>query len=254
MLSERLNLSGKTAVVTGSSQGIGKAIAIALAEYGANVIIHYHSERKDAEQTVKEMNQPKSKVPIVKADFSKPNGVKNFFQQISKLTDTVDILVINASVQVAKEWEKVTESEFDLQVTANFKSTLLLMQQFAPSMIQKGWGRILTIGSVQQIKPHPAMIVYAATKSAVFNLVQNVALQLADKGITVNNLAPGVIDTARIAEAVPEVEERIAQRMTTPEGNMGQPEDCAGMAVFLCSEAGRYITGQNIFVDGGMSL
>ncbi|WP_428655865.1 SDR family NAD(P)-dependent oxidoreductase [Runella sp.] len=254
MLSERLNLSGKTAVVTGSSQGIGKAIAIALAEYGAKVIIHYHAERKDAEQVVREMNQPKNKVPIVKADFSKPNGVKDFFQKVSAIADTVDILVINASVQIAKEWEQVTEKDVDLQINANFKSTLLLMQQFTPAMIKKGWGRILTIGSVQQVKPHPAMIVYAATKSAVFNLVQNIALQLADKGITVNNLAPGVIETPRIKESVPEVEERIAQRMTTPEGGMGQPEDCAGMAVFLCSDAGRYITGQNIFVDGGMSL
>jgi len=254
MLSERLNLSGKTAVVTGSSQGIGKAIAIALAEYGANVIIHYRTKRKDAEQTVKEMNQPKGKVPIVKADFSKKDGVKNFFRSVANVTDTVDILVINASVQVAKDWQEVTESEFDFQVNANFKSTLLLMQQFAPAMIQKGWGRILTIGSVQQVKPHPAMIVYAATKSAVFNLVKNVALQLADKGITVNNLAPGIIDTPRIQEPVPKMEKRIAQRMTTPEGGMGLPEDCAGMAVFLCSGAGRYITGQNHFVDGGMSL
>jgi glucose 1-dehydrogenase len=254
MLSERLNLSGKTAVVTGSSQGIGKAIAIALAEYGANVIIHYRRDKKEAEQVVKEMNQPKGKIPIVKADFSKPNGVKKFFSSVSKITDTVDILVINASVQVAKNWQEVTENEFDFQVNANFKSTLLLMQQFAPAMVKKGWGRILTIGSVQQVKPHPAMIVYAATKSAVFNFVKNIALQLADKGITVNNLAPGIIDTPRIQEPVPKMEKRIAQRMTTPEGGIGQPEDCAGMAVFLCSHAGRYITGQNLFVDGGMSL
>ncbi|NBB23126.1 SDR family oxidoreductase [Runella sp. CRIBMP] len=254
MLSERLNLSGKTAVVTGSSQGIGKAIAIALAEYGANVIIHYRRDKKEAQQVAKQINQPKDKVQIVKADFSKPDGPQKFFQSVSKITDTVDILVINASVQVAKNWQEVTESEFDFQVNANFKSTLLLMQQFAPAMIKKGWGRILTIGSVQQVRPHPAMIVYAATKSAVFNLVKNVALQLADKGVTVNNLAPGIIDTPRIQAPVPKMEKRIAERMTTPEGGMGQPEDCAGMAVFLCSDAGRYITGQNLFVDGGMSL
>ena len=253
MLSERLNLSGKTALVTGSSQGIGKAIAMALAEYGAQVIIHYHEDKKEAEQVKKEMKPSTGKVSIVQADFSKPKAVSGFFKKVNKIAD-VDILVINASVQVAKDWEKVTESEFDFQVNANFKSTLLLIQQFAPAMVKKGWGRIVTIGSVQQVKPHPAMVVYAATKSAVLNLVQNIALQLADKGVTVNNLAPGVIATPRLEQPVPEVEERIAQRMTTPEGNVGQPEDCAGMAVFLCSDAGRYVTGQNIFVDGGMSL
>jgi glucose 1-dehydrogenase len=98
------------------------------------------------------------------------------------------------------------------------------------------------------------MIVYAATKSAVLNMVQNVAMQLADKGITVNNLAPGVIGTPRLNQDVPESEERITKRLETPSGQVGDPQDCAAVAVLLCSEAGRFITGQNIFVDGGMSL
>lgn len=121
-------------------------------------------------------------------------------------------------------------------------------------MVENGWGRILTIGSVQQNKPHPNMIIYAATKSAVLNVVQNVAMQLADKNVTINNLAPGVIDTPRIGEEVGESEERINKRLETPAGKIGSPEDCAGVAVLLCSEAGNFITGQNIFVDGGMSL
>lgn len=98
------------------------------------------------------------------------------------------------------------------------------------------------------------MLVYAASKAAVLNMVQNLALQLADKGVTVNNLAPGVIDTPRIKEPVPEVDERITKRQETPLGTVGEPIDCAAMAVLLASDAGKFITGQNIFVDGGMSL
>ena len=98
------------------------------------------------------------------------------------------------------------------------------------------------------------MIIYAATKSAVLNMVQNMAMQLADKGVTVNNLAPGVIATPRLDEDVPEPEERINKRLETPSGNLGNPEDCAAMALLLCSAAGNFITGQNIYVDGGLSL
>jgi glucose 1-dehydrogenase len=193
-------------------------------------------------------------VHVVQADFSKSDAVADVSKKVFELVKQVDILVINASVQIGEKWLDVTQKDFELQVTTNFWSTFQLMQRFAPDMIRRKWGRILTIGSVQQAKPHPAMIVYAATKSAVLNLVQNVAMQLADKGVTVNNLAPGVIDTPRIDEKLPKSDERIINRMDTPVGIIGTPEDCAGMALLLCSDAGNFITGQNIFVDGGMSL
>ena len=254
MFAEKLNLTGKTAVITGSSQGIGEAIALTFAEFGATIVLHYNSGKQKAEQVKKKINKLKTEVHIVQADFSKPNGVKSFYKKVLNNVPQVDILVINASVQIAKDWDKLTSDEFDEQIQANFKSTLFLMQSFAPAMEKQKWGRILTIGSVQQVKPHPEMIAYAATKSAVLNLVRNIAMQLADKGITVNNLAPGIIATPRINEPVPKADDRILQRMQTPVGEIGQPEDCAGMALFICSEAGKFITGQNIFVDGGMSL
>ncbi|MEO6282214.1 MAG: SDR family oxidoreductase [Dyadobacter sp.] len=253
-LSEKFSLAGKTALVTGSSQGIGKGIAIAFAEYGADIILHYRKDRAEAEAVAKEIKKSGVKTYIIKADLSKTDGAKSISDQVQKKAKMPDIVVLNASVQIPKLWQDTTEKDFDAQVSANFKSTLLLMQRFAPEMISKGWGRILTIGSVQQVKPHPSMIIYAATKSAVLNMVQNVAMQLADKGITVNNLAPGVIGTPRLDQDVPEPEERITKRLETPSGQVGDPQDCAALAVLLCSEAGRFITGQNIFVDGGMSL
>jgi len=255
MFSDKLNLSGKTAVITGSSQGIGEAIAATFAEFGANVILHQHDGKEKAEKVSARLKKDfEVDVHVVQADFTQEGAVKKFYDEVMGKVEQIDILVLNASIQMAKDWQEFTTADFDQHIEANLKSTFFLMQYFAPAMVDRNWGRILTIGSVQQVKPHPNMIAYAAMKSAVLNLVQNIAMQLADKGVTVNNLAPGVISTPRIEEDVPEADERILQRLHTPSGEIGEPEDCAGMALFLCSEAGKFVTGQNIFVDGGMSL
>src|SRR5690606_31858353 len=131
----------------------------------------------------------------------------------------------------------------------NLWSTLRLIQQYLPGMVERGWGRILTIGSVQDTKPHPQMAVYAALKAAVSNLVINVAMQVGSQGVTVNNLAPGVIQTARNQEALSDATYADQTRMKIPLGYFGDPDDCAGIALLLCSEAGRYITGQTIYCD-----
>ncbi len=254
MLRDLFNLSGKNALVTGSSQGIGQAIALALAEFGANVLVHYRSDKDEAQTVADQVSAFGVKTGIVGVDLSKSDGADELFKQASEQLGQIDILVTNASVQLPKQWQETTPDDFDTQMNANWKSTLLLMQRFAPGMAERGWGRILTIGSVQELKPHPTMIVYAGTKAAVANTVRNLAMQLADKGITVNNLSPGVIETPRTEAPTPPVPDRISQRMTIPVGSEGQPEDIAGMAVLLCSNAGRYITGQTIFVDGGMGL
>lgn len=254
MLKQQFDLSGKTALVTGASQGIGKGIALGLAEYGAEVIILYRTDRTQAQEVAAEIKNSGGKAHIFASDFSESDAARELRKQLGEKNKLPDILVVNASVQVAKDWLETEDDDFDFQVNTNFKSTLFLMQEFIPKMLERGWGRVLTIGSAQQEKPHPAMIVYAATKSAVHNMVKNVAMQVADQGVTVNNLAPGVIGTPRLDEPVPHVEERIDQRMTTPVGGIGDPLDCAAMALLLCSNAGRFITGQNIFVDGGMSL
>jgi NAD(P)-dependent dehydrogenase (short-subunit alcohol dehydrogenase family) len=254
MIAESFDLTGKTALITGSSQGIGEGIALAFAEYGADVILHCRSDISQAEGVASKVREFGVKCSIVEADLSKANAVSDIVDHVRHHVQKLDILVLNASVQMPKVWQEIRYEDFDIQVNTNFRASLLLIQQFAPQMIQNGWGRILTLGSVQQTKPNPSMLVYAATKSAVLNMVQNLAMQFADKGVTVNNLAPGVIGTPRIEEEVPEAEERINKRLETPSGQIGDPKDCAAMAVLLCSEAGRFITGQNINVDGGMSL
>ncbi|WP_420150793.1 SDR family NAD(P)-dependent oxidoreductase [Spirosoma sp.] len=254
MIKDLLNLSGKNALVTGSSQGIGQAIALALAEFGANVLVHNRKGDEEAQNVASQIRQKGVKSDVIGIDLLEVEAVDELFAEATQKLGPIDILVTNASVQLPVDWNDTTPEEFDKQVNANWKSTLLLMQRFAPGMSERSWGRILTIGSVQEEKPHPAMIVYAGTKAAVANTVRNLALQLAEKGVTVNNLSPGVIATPRIDEPTPPVPDKISQRMNIPAGPPGQPEDVAAMAVLLCSEAGRYVTGQTIFVDGGMSL
>ena len=254
MIKDLLNLSGKNALVTGSSQGIGQAISLALAEFGANVIIHNRHGDEEAQRVADQVRKKGVKSKVVGVDLAEANAVDTLFQQATEAFGSIDILVANASVQIPTLWEDTTMDDFDKQVNANWKSTLSMIQRFVPAMAELGWGRVLTIGSVQELRPHPTMMVYAGTKAAIANMVRNLGLQVADKGITVNNLSPGVIETPRTDTPTPPVPDRISQRMTIPVGFEGQPEDIAGMAVLLCSNAGRYITGQTFFVDGGMSL
>ncbi|GAB3945856.1 SDR family oxidoreductase [Spirosoma harenae] len=254
MIKDLLNLSGKNALVTGSSQGIGEAIALALAEFGANVLIHNRKGDDEAQKVAEQVREKGVKSEVISADLAESDAVDKLFQQATEAFDSIDILVVNASVQIPALWEDSTPDDFDTQVNANWKSTVSMIQRFYPAMAERGWGRLLTIGSVQELRPHPTMMVYAGTKAAVANMVRNLGLQIADKGVTVNNLSPGVIETPRTDEPTPPVPDRISQRMTIPVGFEGRPEDIAGMAVLLCSDAGRYITGQTFFVDGGMSL
>jgi glucose 1-dehydrogenase len=168
--------------------------------------------------------------------------------------DAVDILVLNASIQIKKPFENITRDEFELQMNANVWSAVRLINFYRPAMKAKGWGRVLFLGSVQQVKPHPQMAIYAATKSSVGNLMINLAAQFAPDHITVNSIAPGVILTGRNTQALSDTEYADVVRKKIPMGDFGQPEDCAALALILCTEAGRYITGQNIYCDGGMSL
>lgn len=247
------DLRGKTALVTGSGQGIGRSIALALAEHGANVLVHCRNEVEQAQQVVRTIGAYGVKAVATAVDLAAADAADRLYREAAAL-GPVDVLVLNASVQVRKDWREVTPEEFDQQVQINWRSSLQLMQRFAPDMAGRKWGRILTIGSVQQVKPHPHMIAYAATKSALVNTVKNLAGQLAKDGITVNNLAPGVILTGRNEEALADEAYREVVRSRIPAGFFGEPHDCAGLAVLLCSDAGRYISGQDIFVDGGMSL
>jgi NAD(P)-dependent dehydrogenase (short-subunit alcohol dehydrogenase family) len=244
------NLCGKRALVTGSSRGIGSAIALELARAEAEITLHYVSKRDSAEEMGKKIAGAGGKYRIVQADIGSPGGAS----ELAGLCGDIDILILNASMQFRRPWEQITRKEFELQINCNLWSSLVLIQHAVPAMRKKKWGRIVTIGSVQESKPHPDMLIYSASKAAQTMMAKSLALQLAADGITVNNIAPGVIKTDRNTEALSDEAYAERTRSAIPLGYFGEKEDCAAIVRLLCTEEGRYITGQSIYVDGGKSL
>jgi len=241
------DLNNKTALITGSTQGIGLAVAECFHEYGAKVFIHGGSSIEKCEKAA--ANLGNKAVPVL-ADLSLADCADTFYEQ----TGDIDILVLNASVQYRNPWDKITSDEFDNQIKVNLKSSFELIQKYAPAMIANYWGRIITIGSVQEYKPHKDMAVYAASKAGLLNLTMNLAKQFAPHGVTVNNISPGVIDTPRNKTALENTEYAKKIFAGIPNGYAGSAHDCAGSVLLLASEAGKYITGSDIVIDGGMKL
>ena len=236
----------KTALVTGSTQGIGKAIAVRLVKSGFQVIVHCSGDIEKAERVKNEIGAHKAVV----GDLSDMRQVA----EIKEKTGPVDVLVLNASVQFKQKWQDISDNEIEKQLNVNVVSTLKLMQAYYPDMKEKGFGRIITIGSVNQYRQHPELSFYAATKCAVMSLVKNIAKEVAPFGVTVNNVSPGAIATPRNANLYNDEAARRKVEAQIPVGRFGKAEECAGIVAFLTSEDGEYITGADIKVDGGMSL
>ena len=232
MIKEKFDLSGKIALVTGSTRGIGKAIGDAFEECGAKVIRH------------------NTKV----CDLADPAAIDAWFAKLEAEGMLPDILVANASIQAKIPWMEFPLDEAQREMQINFFATLRMFQLSAPKMKSQKWGRMIVVGSVNERRPHPDMCVYAATKSAQENLVRNLARQLAPDGITVNNLCPGVFCTDRNRECLEDPVYSQKVRGAIPMHDWAMPEDAAGAALLLASDAGRYITGSTILVDGGLAL
>lgn len=245
------DLTGKRALVTGSAEGIGFAIAKQFVAHGCDVVVHDKVDVAKCKQACTELQGlAGGEVTFAVANFENPYSVEGLADTVSG----IDMLILNASMQLRQDVLSISRDEFDRHVNTNFWSTLRLVQYFLPAMVEKRWGRIVTIGSVQETKPHPQMAVYAALKAAVSNLVINLASQFGKDGVTVNNIAPGVVETARNQEALADAQYADQVRQKIPLGYFGQPDDYSGIALLLCSEAGRYITGQTIYCDGGLAV
>lgn len=247
---DSFRLNGKTALVTGSSRGIGKAIAFAFADAGAKVIFHGTGESPALIQTLGEAKAHGWDFLHVIGKL----GDDDVLEKIISAVPSPDILVLNASYQQYQTVEDFDTDLFDATFKVNVSASIRLIQAYLPAMQSKKWGRVIALGSVNQWRQSPRLAVYAATKSALSNVMQNCARKYGPDGITFNVLAPGVIATDRNKEAL--ADPATVEKLLTviPAKRFGLAEDCAGTALLLASEAGSYITGCDIPVAGGMQL
>lgn len=248
------SLKGKHVLVTGSSRGIGRAIAEGFAANGADVAIHCVRPCENADKTMADIKKYGTNIVAVYGNLQDGSVPKRIYEETKEAFGTVDILICNASLQIRKPWLQITDEDYELQMNINLRSTLKLSQLAATDMMKAKWGRIITVGSVQQVKPHPDMMVYSMSKMAMVNMVQSLALQLAEYNITVNNIAPGTIYTDRNRDVLKDRAYMDKVVNDIPVRFIGIPEDCTGLALLLCSDSGRYITGEDIFVDGGKHI
>ena len=249
---EFCNLSGKAALVTGSSRGIGFAIAKGLGQFGARVFLHGASDSAKLRSSLDALKAEGISVTAVVADLAQPDGPDELARQLGP--DGVDILVLNASLQLPKPWSEIADDDMLTQYRIDFMSSVRMVQLLHPKMAERKWGRIVTIGSLQQLRPLKHMAVYSALKSAQENLSRNLAMQFAHDGVTVNNVAPGTIRTDRNVAALSDKDYEGRIEKTIPVGFIGEPEDCVSAVVMLCAPESRYITGIDLLVDGGKHL
>lgn len=236
-------LEGKTALVTGGSRGIGRAIAIALAGAGCDVAVNYLHSTEAAEEVVQAINGSGRRAVAIAADVSSDDEVKRLFLEVETRLAPVDILVVNAGINPAKPLEEISLADWRSTLDTNLTSAFLLAQAAVPGMRRRGWGRLILLSSIAAqtggvIGPH-----YAASKAGMLGLVHSYANLLAKEGITANAIAPALIDTDMIRG-----NDRI-QPSLIPIGRFGTSEEVAEAAVLLASNG--YITGQTINLNGG---
>ncbi|WCK05673.1 SDR family NAD(P)-dependent oxidoreductase [Agrobacterium tumefaciens] len=244
-------LTGRTALVTGSSRGIGAAIAEGLAGAGAHVILH--GVKPDAAAAVQNrIVASGGTAQELAGDLSEPGAGRDLIERAEAIAP-VDILVINASVQINAVLSELTPDDLAFQLAVNLGSTVDMLQSVLPRMAARKWGRVVSIGSVNQQRPKSVVTAYAATKAAQHNLIQSQARDFARDNVLLNTLAPGLIDTDRNAHRREENPEAWDQYVKTLNwmGRAGQPEELVGAALFLASEACSFMTGETIFITGG---
>lgn len=245
-------LQGKVALVTGGSRGIGRAIALALAQEGANVLVNYAGNQQAAEEVVKEIESLGRKSISIQANISDSDQVQKMVDQAVQTFGRLDILVNNAGITRDNLLIRMKEEEWDQVLDTNLKGVFLTSKAAAKPMMKQRYGKIINISSVVGVLGNPGQANYVAAKAGVIGLTKTLARELASRNITVNAVAPGFIETDMTAKLGEEVRKNLLSQI--PLNRLGQPDDIAQVVLFLCSDKSNYITGQTLHVDGGMVM
>ncbi len=244
-------LEGKTAIVTGGARGIGRAISVKLASEGANVVICDIVINEAAEETIKLIEEQGVKAAAFVANVTVPEDCDNLFKQAAEQFGSVDILVNNAGVTRDNLIMRMKEEEFDLVIATNLKGTYNMMKAAARPMMKARYGRIVNISSVVGIYGNAGQVNYSASKAGVIGMTKSLAKELGSRGITVNAVAPGFIETDMTKVLSDDLKAEMVKNIAL--GRAGQPEDVAKVVAFLASDEAAYVTGQVIECSGGMS-
>lgn len=245
-------LEGKVAVVTGASRGIGRAVALKLAADGATVVINYKGSVEKAEEVKKEIEKNGGKAEVMQCNVSDFQACETFIKGIIKNFGSLDILVNNAGITKDGLLMKMSEADYDAVMDTNLKGTFNCIRFAARQMMKQRSGRIINMSSVSGVLGNAGQANYSASKAGVIGLTKATAREVASRGITVNAIAPGFINTEMTAGLPENIKESAVSQI--PLGSFGEPEDIAEAVAFLASDHAKYITGQVLCVDGGMAI
>ncbi len=248
-----MRLEGKTALVTGSDQGIGKGIALRFAQEGADVVINYRKNADHAKQTADEVGATGRKAFVIQADVSQVADTRRLVDESVAHFGKLDILVNNAGIEKRADFWDATEDDYNAVINVNQTGVFFTTQRFVQHLRErKSGGKIINISSVHEELPFPHFTSYCMAKGALRMMARNLAVELGPLGITVNNIAPGAIATPINTALLSNKEQLSALTQQIPLGRLGTPEDVAGMAAFLASADADYVTAATFFVDGGL--